>query len=154
MFTFIDVVLSHISTILHACLEECESENITLDILERLLKPLLPLAKADNPITYSLISNILKQNLSCLHIPLSKFFNNILIGTKFDEDDERSELAEHVYALIYELHKLKPDLLLHFLPSICIQLEVEDEEIRYKATKLLGFPIDVWSLLPRLSRRI
>lgn len=49
-----------------------------------------------------------------------------------------SELAEHIYALIYELHKISPTLLLRILPNVCVQLQAEEVSTRLRAVKLLG----------------
>ena len=35
-----------------------------------------------------------------------------------------SELKEHVHRLVYELHKINPQLLLFILPTICTELQV------------------------------
>mgnify|MGYP003385296844 FL=1 len=42
----------------------------------------------------------------------------------FFSSSSSSELAEHIYSLIYELHKISPALLLRILPNVCIQLQV------------------------------
>jgi hypothetical protein len=41
-----------------------------------------------------------------------------------------SELAEHIYSLIYELHKISPTLLLRILPNVCVQLQVTPQRVQ------------------------
>jgi sister-chromatid-cohesion protein PDS5 len=48
------------------------------------------------------------------------------------------ELSEEIYSLIFELYKISPSLLTAVIPSLTMQLRVEDEDIRIKATNLLG----------------
>ncbi len=74
-------------------------------------------------------------------VPVSSFINNVLVGSGLgaaDSDGKSSELAEHIYPLIYELHKISPGLLSRVVPNICVQLQVEDEDVRLRAVQLLG----------------
>ena len=67
------------------------------------------------------------------------FINHVLVGTALpDEAVGSSDLTDHVYPLIYELHKIDPGLLLHILPNICAQLKTDEEDLRLRAVKLLG----------------
>ena len=53
--------------------------------------------------------------------------NNVLVGAPTGakgKDSGESELTDHIYPLIYELHKVSPELLLKVLPNICVQLQV------------------------------
>ncbi len=126
-------MLECIAAILEACIDE--STDLGQDILDVLLSPLLPAAKVENPIAYRLLGNVLRRVAGKVDKPVSRFLNLVLIGSG---DSGDSELAEHVYPLIYELHKIAPALLLTVVPSICAQLEAEEEEVRLKACKLLG----------------
>lgn len=49
-----------------------------------------------------------------------------------------SDLSEHIYPLIFELHKAVPVMVTYIIPSVSAQLQSEDEEVRYKAVALLG----------------
>lgn len=102
------------------------------------MQPLLPSSKSDNPIAFKLASNIIKKSSNSIQNPISIFVNDVLVGTSSNLQGKSSELAEHIYPLLYELHKISPSLLLKVLPNICLQLQVDEEEVRSKATKLLG----------------
>ncbi|CAN0459073.1 unnamed protein product, partial [Discosporangium mesarthrocarpum] len=49
-----------------------------------------------------------------------------------------SDLAEHALPLVYELHKVRPGMLLYVLPNIATQLQAEDLDIRTRAITALG----------------
>lgn len=49
-----------------------------------------------------------------------------------------SDLSEHIYPLIFELHKVVPGMMTFIIPSVCAHLQSEDEDMRFKAVALLG----------------
>ncbi|KAF1786762.1 HAD-like domain [Phytophthora cactorum] len=71
-----------------------------------------------------------------LQNPLSNFFSNILVDGPGSH--KSSELKEHVYTLIYEVHKINPSLLLYVLPNVCLQLQVDEVATRSDAIALMG----------------
>jgi sister-chromatid-cohesion protein PDS5 len=123
-------------SILQACIEECD--DIDQDLLDILLTPLLPSSKAENPMSYKCVGNVLRSTSACIQASVSAFINHVLVGTAIPGKAKTSELADHIYPLIFELHKIQPQLLLRVLPNICVQLQAEEEDIRLKAVKLLG----------------
>ena len=129
-------VNDHMASILQACIEE--SDEIDPDIMDILLTTLLPANKAENPAAFNIVSNVLRNLTTSVQGPISEIINQILVGSMNADKGRNSELGDHIYSLIYELHKINPGLLLRVLPNICIQLHVEEEEIRLKAVKLLG----------------
>lgn len=125
--------------ILHSCLEE--SEEVEQELLDVLLTPLLPSSKSENIAAYTLVGKVLSTCPINVQSTISVFLNNVLVGAPTaskGKDGGESELTDHIYPLIYELHKVSPGLLLKVLPNICVQLQAEDESIRLKAVKLLG----------------
>lgn len=66
---------------------------------------------------------------------ISTFINHVLMGTG---SRKLSELADHIYPLIYEVHKVSPTSLNEVLPNICDQLQSEGKDLRLKIVKLLG----------------
>ena len=116
--------------ILQACIEECD--DIDQDLLDILLSPLLPSAKAENPVAYKHVGTVLRRCAGCIQNSVSAFVNHVLVGTSIPGKTKSSELADHVYPLVFELHKISPGLLLRVLPNICSQLQAEEEEIRLK----------------------
>ena len=131
-----DDVMNQMTVVLQACIEE--SDDVDQDLLDILLAPLLPAAKAENPTAFKLVSNVLRKVTNHVQVPISAFINHVLVGTLEDGKGKSSELADHIYSLVYELHKISSGLLLRVLPNICAQLTVEEEEVRLKAVKLLG----------------
>jgi sister-chromatid-cohesion protein PDS5 len=85
-----------------------------------------------------MISAVLRRVAGVIQAPVSRFVNYVLVGSAVPEKGKNSELAEQVYSLIYELHKISPGLLLRILPNICEQLQVDEEAVRQNAVKLLG----------------
>lgn len=104
-----------------------------------LLLPLLSHNKTDNPAAYQLAFAVLRRITSIILIPISTFLNRILVGSSNETIGRSgSELTEHIYSLLYELHRVSPELLSRVIPNLCLQLQVEEEDIRMKAVKLLG----------------
>ena len=94
--------------------------------------------KTDNPAAYQLAFTVLRRVSTIIQMPISSFLNRILVGSSTETVGRGSELTEHIYSLIYELHRVSPELLNRVIPNLCLQLQVEEEDIRLKAVKLLG----------------
>ena len=127
------------SAVLQFCIDE--SEEVDQELLDILLTPLLPSSKAENPAAYNLVGGVLRRVTGNIQANISSFVNHVLVGTapSMRENIPRSsDLSDHIYPLIYELHKISPGLLLRVLPNVCEQLKAEEEEVRLRAVKLLG----------------
>jgi len=107
-----------------------------MESLEYLLLPLLPPAKSENPAAYRLAGTVLRRVSPIIQIPISSLVNKVLLGTA--DTDINDELETHIHLLIFELHKISPDLLTRIIPTLCQQLLVEDEDVRHNAVKLLS----------------
>ena len=131
-------VVKRMCSVLISCLEE--SEEISQELLDVLLLPLLPSSKADNVTAYGLVGRVLQGAPVNTQTSISMFLNHVLVGAPSGTKGRvtESELTDHIYPLIYEIHKLAPDLLLKVLPNVCTQLQAEEEDVRLKAVKLLG----------------
>jgi len=128
----------HIGAILQECIEESD-EELNPDALRIILNGLLPVTRNENPATYRLCQSVLRRVVNCIQTPVSTIVNKILVGASSDIDEtEGCDLGEHVYSLIYELHKICSGLLIRILPNICTHLQAEEIDIRLKAVKLLG----------------
>jgi sister-chromatid-cohesion protein PDS5 len=125
--------LENICSVLQSCIEE--TSELDSELLDVLLAPLLPTSKTDNPVAYKIIESVFRHVAAHIEPSLSKYLNQILIGANIGETPE---IAENVYPIIYELHKMSPELLNRVVPNICLQLETDDEEVRIRAVKLVG----------------
>ena len=97
-----------------------------------LLTPLLPSSKSENIAAYTLVGKVLSSCPVNVQSTISVFLNNVLVGAPTGakgKDSGESELPITFTPLIYELHKVSPELLLKVLPNICVQLQAEDESI-------------------------
>ncbi|KDO22566.1 hypothetical protein SPRG_12546 [Saprolegnia parasitica CBS 223.65] len=119
-------------TIMASCLEE-EGDAVSPAILEALLEPLL---EASKPRTYHMAQQVIEKATDVLQTHLSLFFNSALVDVR--GASEHSALKEHIHALIYEVHKVNPSLLLYVLPNVCLQLQVDDLDTRSNAIALMG----------------
>lgn len=147
-----DAVAGHIGSILQSLIEE--SESLDQELLDVLLSPLLPSAKQENPAAFNLVQSVLRRTTLAVQGPISTFVNRCLAGNMCVNEQEggdgdtsiiragdpgnESDLSEHIYALIYELHKVSADILLRILPNICVQLQADESAVRLKAIRLLG----------------
>lgn len=137
-------MLESCHTILQSCLEEYDEEDPDLEfddaLLEMLLTAILPSSKVDNPIAYHMVSKALRatSGLKIVHFSMTSFVNNILVGTNSMKIGRYSDIAEHVYAIIFELNVASPSFLTRIIPNLCVQLLAEDENIRLQVSKLLG----------------
>lgn len=123
------------SEILHACIEEFE--GISEDLLDILLQPLLPSAKIENPTTFRVVAIVLRAVAPLIKKTVTDVLRDILIGSTSKLNGKLSEIAEDIYPLIYELHRIAPDIVSEVIPCLCMQLKVEEEDIRHNAVKLL-----------------
>ena len=123
-------VESHMLTIMQACV--VESDNISTELLECILEQLLN-SKAR---AYHLSRELIRTTSEVVQGPLSRYFNQLLVDNS--SEASRSEVSEHLHDLIYEIHKIQPSLLLYVLPNVCLQLQVDDFNVRHDAVALLG----------------
>lgn len=129
-------MLAHAVEILRCCILESEGKN--QELLDQLLLPLLKQNKADNPVAYQVAATVLRNTIDVLQGPLATTLNNILIGASRESVGCASELADGVYFLLFELHHIVPVLLNDIIPNLCLQLQVEEEEVRLRAVMLLS----------------
>ena len=121
---------------MQACIEECE--GVGEDLLDILLLPLLPHSKLDNPAAYQVAGTVLRRVANSIKSPITALINRILVGASHEYAVQGSDLREHVYSLIYELHRVSADLLHGVLPNVCLQLQVEELDVRLRAVKVLS----------------
>ncbi|KAH9129963.1 hypothetical protein LEN26_000107 [Aphanomyces euteiches] len=125
-------VEANMVSIMTGCLEEYDSVSPAL--LETVLEPLLH--GDEHPRAYHMAQQVIRKSSDHLQNALSLFFNSVLVDAIGNHHE--SELKEHALALIYESHKIQPGLLLYVLPNVCLQLQVDEMEIRSNAIALMG----------------
>lgn len=138
--------------IMAACVEE--SDMIEQPLLDAILAPLLQSKSSTNAALgvqestssdsaergpYHMAQELIRRTSDPIQSQLSHFFNNILVDAPTALTAHKpSELKEHVYTLIYEVHKVNPSLLLYVLPNVCLQLQVDEVATRSEAIALMG----------------
>lgn len=135
-----------------ACIQEMET--VEQPIVDLLLTHLLASNKAENPSSYKLASMVVQQGTVTLDTALPNFFNDVL-GVSQPHEAGESEVADQAYPLLFELHRLRPSLLISVIPGICEHLEAEQLEMRLAAVKMLGqlFSSDVIDYATELPRQ-
>uniref|UniRef100_K3X0E1 Sister chromatid cohesion protein n=1 Tax=Globisporangium ultimum (strain ATCC 200006 / CBS 805.95 / DAOM BR144) TaxID=431595 RepID=K3X0E1_GLOUD len=139
-------------TIMTACIED--SDMIEQPLLDVILSPLVNAGVDENEAlgaqnsslrggvergSYHMAQEVIRRSSDQLHSHLSHFFNSILVDAPSGLTAHKSsDLKEHVYTLIYEVHKINPSLLLYVLPNVCIQLQVDEVATRSEAIALMG----------------
>lgn len=138
------------------CVED--SDNIDQSVIDSILAPLLspPASRQwdtnnadeahdeDSPPSrergpYFVAQQLIQRTSDQLETPLAQFFNSVLIDAPAElMTRTSSELKEHVYTLIYEVHHICPAMLLLVLPNVCMQLQVDEIATRSDAVILMG----------------
>lgn len=103
-----------------------------------MLVAILPAQKVENPMLYRVIATVLQTVSPIIMGTLTSIMSSILIGPGNRFQGKLSEIADDVYALIYELHLISPTLMQGILPSLAAQLRCEDDATRSKVVQLLS----------------
>lgn len=119
------------------CIEE--SGEVKASLLDVILRPLVnaeQLSEKNGTMVKQsarLARQVIQRTSDVLQNTLSQYLNNILVDAS-----GKAELKQHIYTIIYELHKIKPSLLLYVLPNVCLQLQADDVATRSDAITLMG----------------
>lgn len=138
--------------IMAACVEE--TDMIEQPLLDAILVPLVHSNSSANAALevqesafsdsaerspYHMAQEVIRRTSDHIQSQLSHFFNSILVDAPTALTAQKpSNLKEHVYTLIYEVHKVNPSLLLYVLPNVCLQLQVDEVATRSEAIALMG----------------
>ncbi|CAN0211364.1 unnamed protein product, partial [Ectocarpus fasciculatus] len=96
-------------------------------LLDTVLIQLLPVTKKENPTSYNLAAELLNVTLAKVQTPISHLISSMLSGARGGAIE--SELKEHVLPLVFELHKVTPNMLTFILPEVAEQLKAEDIDV-------------------------
>lgn len=109
-------------------------ENIPVELLDVLLSNITPAQKSSDPYGYKLAVSVIQRAGTSLEPYIQRFFNsNLVVGEQSD-----SEVAEHIYDLLFELNCIEPTVLLAVLPQLEFKLKSGDVEERAEVTRLLA----------------
>ncbi len=87
---------------------------------------------------YRVVATVLHTVSPIIMGTLTSIMSSILVGPGNQFQGKLSEIADDVYAIIYELHIISPALMQGILPSLTAQLRSEDDSTRAKVVQLLG----------------
>lgn len=111
-----------------------EADTVSQELLDAILINIIEPRKTHNKNAYNLARELLKRTSSTIEPYIQAFFNNALILGKTSE----SEVATHLYELIYELNSISSCILLSVLPQLEFKLKSNDEKERLDVTRLLA----------------
>lgn len=111
-----------------------EADSMSQELLDVILSNIIEPRKSQNRNAYNLARDLLRRTSATIEPYIQSFFNNALILGKSSE----SEVAPHLYDLIYELNSISPSVLLAVLPQLEFKLKSNDEKERLEVTRLLA----------------
>lgn len=100
---------------------------------------MLPFSKAKKNSASTWINGLLKDpNIETrIQASINAFINHVTLGTALPGEVKTTKLADHIYSLIVEIHKARPQLLKRVIPSVSSQLRAETEVIDLSAVKAM-----------------
>ncbi|CAN0565169.1 unnamed protein product [Ectocarpus sp. 12 AP-2014] len=122
---FLQGILELILETLQLCIGELHA--MPQPLLDTILIQLLPVTKKENPTSYNLAAELLNVTLAKVQTPISHLVSSMLSGARGGAIE--SELKEHVIPLVFELHKVTPNMLTFILPEVAEQLKAEDVDV-------------------------
>lgn len=111
-----------------------EGESLSQEIMDIILVNIVEPSKSENKVAYMFAVEFIKRASSYLEPYIQMFFNNALVVGKSSE----SEVGEHLYDLILELHTIDPSVLLSVMPQLEFKLKTTDTDERLQVTRLLA----------------
>jgi hypothetical protein len=100
---------------------------------------LLPSSKSKKNIAPTWIYGLLRNPSieTRIQASINAFINHVLLGTALPGEVKTTKLADHIYSLILEIHKARPQLLERVVPSVSSRLRAETEAIDLSAVKAM-----------------
>lgn len=111
-----------------------EGESLSQEILDAILINLVEPIKTNSKAVYNFAVDFVKKASQYLEPYIQLFFNNALVVGHSAE----SEVADHLYDLILELHAIDSSILLSVMPQLEFKLKSTDTEERLEVTRLLA----------------
>ncbi len=126
-----------IADVLVQLIDEC----VTLppEVLELLLANFTPKAVKHNPAAHRLAVEVCSNTKDRLQKYVAQYFNEVInSASQEDDQDERIESLQTAHALIVQINRVVPSLLLNVIPQLEEELRAEDAQLRVLATKVLA----------------
>jgi len=111
-----------------------EAESLSQEVMDAILVNIVEPNKTENKSAYTFTVEFIRRNSYYLEPFIQLFFNNALVVGKSAE----SEVADHLYELILELHTIDSSVLLAVLPQLEFKLKSSDADERLEVTRLLA----------------
>ncbi|KAN0065934.1 Sister chromatid cohesion protein pds5 [Thecaphora frezii] len=123
--------------ILVALIDECQT--LPIEVLELLLANFSPKAIKHNPAAHRMTAEICSATADKLQKYVAQYFTEVIVSaSREDDQDERMEALQSAHALILQINRSVPALLLNVVPQLEEELRAEDAQLRIMATKVLG----------------
>lgn len=127
----------YIVDIITSCIEDMLS--VSEQLLDCLLRRLLPnLDEPNQEVAASLVTAVIRRCIDRLQPVISQFVVHALADPSSDRGVTSRSSPEVLQLLIIQLNHIDASLLLHILPVICEQLQVQDVDVRLSAVELLS----------------
>jgi sister-chromatid-cohesion protein PDS5 len=111
-----------------------EGESLSQEILDAILTNFVEPTKSNSKAVYNFAADFVRKTSQYLEPYVQLFFNNALVVGRSAE----SEVADHIYDLILELHAIDSSILLSVMPQLEFKLKSTDTEERLEVTRLLA----------------
>jgi sister-chromatid-cohesion protein PDS5 len=111
-----------------------EGESLSQEILDAILVNLVEPTKTNSAAVYNFAVDFVRKASQYLEPYIQLFFNNALVVGRSAE----SEVTDHLYDLILELHAIDSSILLSVMPQLEFKLKSTDTEERLEVTRLLA----------------
>lgn len=112
-----------------------ESDFVSNELLDIILLNIVEPIKSQRKYAYDLAKDLINKTSDSLEPYIQQFFNQVLILGKVDD---KLNIKNRVYDLIYELNHICPTVLLAVLPQLEFKLKSTEESERMGSVSLLA----------------
>ena len=112
-----------------------ESDYVSNELLDIILINIVEPIKSQRKYAHNLAKDLVNKTSDALEPYIQQFFNQVLILGKADD---KMNIKNKVYELIYELNHICPSILLAVLPQLEFKLKSTEEQERMGSVTLLA----------------